>query len=867
MRHYLQLRSSSRNVLLPFLLLTLFLTATLPFLYGQAPVKLWDKTIGGNADDRLYSLQQTSDEGYILGGYSDSGVSGDKSEKRKSEEHYSGGNFWVVKTDASGNKQWDKTFGGKRIPGYSGDNYGEYIKSLQQTSDGGYVLGGTTYSTAGFDKSEVSRGDADFWVVKTDASGNKQWNKTIGGNRTDVLNVIKQTKDGGYILSGYSNSEVSGDKSEDWRNGVGWIVKLSATGDKEWDKTYFGNGRYIQQTTDGGYIVDGLSAPAMVYRSSTYFVMKLNAVGEKEWDKILWGDSYSDAVLLRIQQTTDGGYILGGYSNSNAGLDKSENSKGDFDYWVVKLDNSGNRQWDKTIGGDGRDVLHALQQTRDGGYILGGNSNSNARGDKSEKKTGEWDYWAVKLDASGNKQWDKTIGGNYEDQLHDLQQTKDGGYIFGGYSNSNAGLDKSENRKNQGYYDNDYCIVKLSADAREIKSPITSLILINADIDSYVGELKSGDIIDLVTLGNPLLNVRANAEVKLDSVIFELSGSTTTIRHIERHLPYVLYGDGLKAGAIDYWGDYWKPGQYTLKATPYLQGKADNSYSVNFEITGNLPPALRVNFGKSHTPAPKGWQTDYGLAFGEKNSYSYGWKRRDNGTPVDLSVGGTLPGNGRWRPLPKDLLLSTLMHMQSDDVPNFNGTPVESYWELALENGDYQVTVSVGDGSVWITPESHSINVEGEKAIDNFVPQGTEGSISRFKQASIRVSVRDGHLTINADGGANTKINYVIIQPLFSTAAIASGKENLLLQTDQAQPTSYPNPFSDKFSLAMHGWQGNVFVVLQDLTGNVYYRCEQQIESSLLPIDVSSVELRKGFYLLTIIDEHGKSSTLKLLKN
>jgi len=237
--------------------------------------------------------------------------------------------------------------------------------------------------------------------VKLDSTGNIQWQNTIGGSGYDQLYSIQQTSDGGYILGGYSNSGISGDKTESSQGDYDyWVVKLDAIGNIQW------------QTTIGG--------------------------NDADW-------------LYSVQQTTDGGYILGGYSLSDISGDKTEGTQGGNDYWVVKLDASGNIQWQNTIGGNNDDNLSSIQQTTDGGYILGGYSYSDISGDKTENSQGSDDYWVVKLNASGNIQWQNTIGGSGYDQLYSIQQTSDGGYILGGYSESNISGDKTEN--SQGFDD------------------------------------------------------------------------------------------------------------------------------------------------------------------------------------------------------------------------------------------------------------------------------------------------------------------------------------------------------------------------------------------------------------------------------
>jgi hypothetical protein len=382
------------QLLLALVLWSLFPVATL----GQ--IKQWDKTIGGSSDDYLSSVQQTQDGGYILGGYSGSNRNNDKTEDSRGAYDY-----WVVKLDGAGNKQWDKTIG---------SNGPDWLTSLQQTQDGGYILGGYSAFDVSGDKTEASKGFYDYWVVKLDGAGNKQWDKTIGGSRFDYLSSVQQTQDGGYILGGYSDSFISGDKTEASKGyGDYWVVKLDTAGNKQWDKTIGGSG--------------------------------------PDW-------------LTSLQQTQDGGYILGGRSDSPINDDKTEASKGYYDYWVVKLDGAGNKQWDKTFGGSRFDYLSSVQQTQDGGYILGGYSDSFISGDKTEVTIGLDDYWMVKLDTAGNKQWDKTTGGSGWDRLYALQPTADGGYILGGYSDSDVSGDKTE--ASRGFYD--YWVVKL---ASEIPAP------------------------------------------------------------------------------------------------------------------------------------------------------------------------------------------------------------------------------------------------------------------------------------------------------------------------------------------------------------------------------------------------------------
>lgn len=186
------------------LLLSILLTSQI--LLGQLPVKEWDYRYGGNNKDELRAVEHTADGGYILGGYSLSGITGDKTQDKWGQYDY-----WIVRVDSSGNKLWDKDFGGTKD---------DLFASLDVTSDGGFILGGGSWSPVSGDKTQGKQGEVDYWIVKTDISGNKQWDKRFGGTSLDYLTCIRQTDDGGYILGGDCFSEVSGDVSQVSRGGM-----------------------------------------------------------------------------------------------------------------------------------------------------------------------------------------------------------------------------------------------------------------------------------------------------------------------------------------------------------------------------------------------------------------------------------------------------------------------------------------------------------------------------------------------------------------------------------------------------------------------------------------------------------------------
>jgi hypothetical protein len=309
--------------------------------------------------------------------------------------------IWIINVDI-----FNKTFGGI--------NY-DCANAVQQTSDGGYILAGETYPYW------VGIGDA--WLVKTDANGNRLWNKTFGGNSSDGANSVQQTSDGGYILAAYTVSYGAG-------SGDAWLIKTDEDGNKLWDKTFGGSytdfAYAVQQTSDGGYILTGMTGSYAA--GSVAWLIKTDSEGntcdfsdngncyenESKWAKT-FGEGYGDCTYA-VQQTSDGGYILTGMTGSYG------DEYGDA--WLIKTDPNGNKLWDKTYGGSSADGANSVQQTSDGGYILAGATYSFGAGDD--------DAWLIKTDASGNELWEKIFGGSNIDEACDVQQTSDGGYILAG---------------------------------------------------------------------------------------------------------------------------------------------------------------------------------------------------------------------------------------------------------------------------------------------------------------------------------------------------------------------------------------------------------------------------------------------------
>ena len=350
---------------------------------GVAHADRWAMAYGSAQSDQAYSIQETSDGGFIVAGVTDS--SGSSAAR-------------VLKLDANGGVTWQKTYGGE------GNNYAVY--SVQQTADGGYVLAGETYAS----------GASDAWILRLNSNGTVKWQNSYGGMNSDVAHSIQQTSDGGYIVAGETFSFGS-------MNGDFWVLKLNGNGNVgtsfagTWQKTYdVGENDVaysVQQTSDGGYVVAGKTGPS---DSSDAWVSKLYANGDVNWQKTY--DVNNVDAAYSIRQTSDSGYIVAGETGSSASSS---------DAWVLKLNTDGTVNWQKTYGGANVDVARSAQQTSDGGYIVAGETGSSVSSS---------DAWVLKLNTNGTVNWEKTYGGSNADLVGSIRQTSDNGYIVAGETQS-----------------------------------------------------------------------------------------------------------------------------------------------------------------------------------------------------------------------------------------------------------------------------------------------------------------------------------------------------------------------------------------------------------------------------------------------
>jgi hypothetical protein len=296
---------------------------------------------------------------------------------------------WLIKTDANGTKQWDTTFG---------SIHSERGHSVAQTTDGGYIIVAETPFGAGMD---------DVWLIKTDSGGTLQWDQTYGGSGNDIGYSVRQTTDGGFVIAGFTESYGAGG----WDV---WLIKTDSGGVLQWDQTFGGSaddtGYSVRQTTDGGYVIAGFTKSSGAGGSDA-FLVKTDAGGSEQWSRAFGGTG--DDISFCVRQTSDGGYAVSGQNNSSGS-----------DAWLIKTNSSGIQQWDRTYGGPGLEWGVRVDQTTDGGYIITGATDSVG--------AGATDILLIKTDSSGVMQWDRTFGGTYSEWGECVQQTADGGYIVVG---------------------------------------------------------------------------------------------------------------------------------------------------------------------------------------------------------------------------------------------------------------------------------------------------------------------------------------------------------------------------------------------------------------------------------------------------
>ena len=381
-------------------LIALFLSIY-SFVNAQPSVS-WDRTYGSVGQDVLLSMTFTEDGGFLLAG----GVGGEGGDANPNEQsrdsRYNGvslfSDMWAIRTDTNGYKIWDHRYGG--------DSTERCWKVIQNSQ--GYLLIGESNSNISGDKTAPKRGGKDFWVVQIRPDGSKVWDKTYGGSKDDVAFSAVKTDDNGYIILGHSESTADGTKTTLNRGGKDlWLIKIDKDGNQLWDKDYGGSGN----------------------------------------------DEYPAHTLVK---TPDGGYLIGCGSTSNKSIDKSDDLFGgacDKDFWIIKVDKNGDKQWDRSYGGIYSDELFSIENTPDGNFLLGGTSHSNVSGNKTAPSQDKYfdacgggvgDYWVLKINQKGDIIWDRDFGGTGADNLTFMYQNITGYTLIGGATTSSVSGNKQD---------------------------------------------------------------------------------------------------------------------------------------------------------------------------------------------------------------------------------------------------------------------------------------------------------------------------------------------------------------------------------------------------------------------------------------
>ena len=360
----------------------LMLMLALVGLSGRGQVT-FQKTYYADSGQQAYSVRQTIDSGYILTGLTTLGAG-----------HQ---NIILIRTNSFGDTLWTKVFGGT--------NYDNGF-SAQQTIDGGFIVLGATQS--------FGAGGWDVYLIKTDSLGNIIFSKTYGGTSDDIGYSIQQTRDSGYIITGYTNSYGAGGTDV-------YLIKINNIGDTLWTKTYGGigaeQGNLVQQTNDGGYIIVGSSNEFSTTFNNVYLI-KTDSIGNLLWSKV-YGITPNFSYGNYVQQTSDNGYIITGctyYYTNNL----------NDDVYLIRTDSVGDTLWTKTYGGSSDDKGYYVEQDSNGDFVITGMTASFG--------AGGYDFYLIKTNANGDTLLTKTYGTSSYDVSLCGQQTFDGGFILAGLS-------------------------------------------------------------------------------------------------------------------------------------------------------------------------------------------------------------------------------------------------------------------------------------------------------------------------------------------------------------------------------------------------------------------------------------------------
>jgi len=421
------------NRLLSTIALAVLFSFCSPLTSTAQYTQSFDRLYGGDNFEELLSIIEVSD-GLIYGG------TATESNVVFGEAPISSGSadYWIYKTDFAGNMIWSHAYGGFGA---------EFLQEMIPTQDGGYIMVGFTFSDSGAFKSEDSRGGRDIWVVKVDANGLFLWDATFGGDQEDSATSIIQADDGTFYFGGWTQSLVSGEVSEPTRGGANdfWIVQIDNDGTFLFDYRFGGPNAEICldmfALPGGDILLSGLSSSNAggeksddSFGGNDVWVIRMDSDGVIIWDKTFGGDFDEQGWSINI--APDGNLLIGGFSSSPVSGNKTANNIGGSDFWLLKLDNDGEKIYDRTFGGFGPDEVNEIKINDKGLYYLGGRSMSNVGADKSQSNRGQWDYWLIIVDDNGNVYYDITMGGDDVDNFNDFVILEGDGILVGGVTRS-----------------------------------------------------------------------------------------------------------------------------------------------------------------------------------------------------------------------------------------------------------------------------------------------------------------------------------------------------------------------------------------------------------------------------------------------
>ena len=374
-----------KYIILP-IILSLF-----SLLSAGAPDTLWTRVYGDTAVEGGYSIQQTSDGGFIIAGRTNSFGAG-------------GYDVYLIRTNSNSDTLWTRTYGGA-----SGDEG----HSVQHTNDSGYIIVGSSMS--------FGASDFDVYLIRTNPNGDTLWTKTYGNTLSNYGYSVQQTDDGGFIIAGAT-----------WLSGIGsgsdaYVIRTDSEGDTLWTKTYSGpddstyeSGRSVQQTSDGGFVIIGNTfeedSTNTIDNFWYVYLIRTDSNGDTLFTKTYGGENFDWAQSG--QQTSDGGFIIVGETSTDNLYSR--------DVYLIRINSNGDTLWTRMYGGAKNDGGYSIQQTSDGGFIIAGRTSSFG--------AGGFDVYLIRTNSNGDSLWTKTLGGAYGDEGKAVLQTSDGGFIVAGFT-------------------------------------------------------------------------------------------------------------------------------------------------------------------------------------------------------------------------------------------------------------------------------------------------------------------------------------------------------------------------------------------------------------------------------------------------